>query len=125
MIMGGSGEQGKAATKAMVSANMAAMGAKGGPSPGEGPSREERDAGFYDVLFVGIAADRRQIRVSVSGDKDPGYGSTAKMIAEAAVCLVKEATDLPGGIWTPGAALKERLLNRLVQNSGMKFRVEY
>jgi short subunit dehydrogenase-like uncharacterized protein len=95
----------------------------GGPKPGEGPTKEEREAGFFDILFVGIAADGRQVRVSVKGDKDPGYGSTSKMLAETAICLVR-APDVAGGIWTPGAALQGRLVERLQGHAGLTFTVE-
>jgi hypothetical protein len=95
----------------------------GGPKPGEGPTKEEREAGFYDILFVGIAADGRQVRVSVKGDKDPGYGSTSKMLAETAICLVG-APDVAGGVWTPGAALQGRLVERLGAHAGLTFAVE-
>ena len=95
----------------------------GSPKPGEGPTKAEREAGFYDILFVGIAADGRQVRVSVKGDKDPGYGSTSKMLAETAICLVR-APDVPGGIWTPGAALQGRLVERLQGHAGLTFEVE-
>ncbi len=95
----------------------------GGPKPGEGPTKEERETGFYDVLFVGIAADGRQIRTSVKGDKDPGYGSTSKMLAETAIALVR-APDVAGGIWTPAAALQERLVQRLQDHAGLTFTVE-
>lgn len=100
------------------------IGAAGGPQPGEGPSKEERETGFYDVLFIGIAKDGRQIRAAVTGDKDPGYGSTSKIIAEAAICLVKECPDVPGGVWTPGAAMGGKLIDRLRKNSGLTFEVE-
>ncbi|HPA90571.1 MAG TPA: saccharopine dehydrogenase NADP-binding domain-containing protein [Quisquiliibacterium sp.] len=96
----------------------------GAPKPGEGPSEAERASGSYDLLFIGIAADGRQVRVSVRGDLDPGYGSTAKMLAEAAVCLVKESPDVPGGVWTPGAAMRGRLIARLQANAGLSFTVE-
>jgi short subunit dehydrogenase-like uncharacterized protein len=76
------------------------------------------------VLFVGRAADGRQVRVAVGGDKDPGYGSTSQMIGEAALCLVQEAPAVPGGVWTPGAALGRRLIDRLTANAGMTFAVE-
>jgi len=95
----------------------------GGPKPGEGPTKAEREAGFYDILFVGIAADGRQVRTSVKGDKDPGYGSTSKMLAETAIALVN-APDVPGGVWTPGAALQGRLVDRLQQHAGLTFTVE-
>ena len=95
-----------------------------GPQPGEGPSKEERETGFYDAAFIGIAADGRKVVVSVKGDKDPGYGSTSKMIAETAICLVREAADVPGGLWVPGAALGDKLIARLQKNAGLKFEVE-
>jgi short subunit dehydrogenase-like uncharacterized protein len=95
----------------------------GPPKPGEGPSKEERESGFFDILFIGIAPDGRQVRVSVKGDKDPGYGSTSKMLAETAIALVR-APDVAGRIWTPGAALQGRLVERLSQHAGLTFAVE-
>jgi short subunit dehydrogenase-like uncharacterized protein len=123
MMLAGPGEKGEAVAKAIVAAN-AEMGAPGGPQPGEGPSKQERETGFYDVLFVGIAADGRQVRVAVRGDRDPGYGSTSKMIAECAICLEHDLPDLAGGIWTPGSAMGGRLIQRLVDNAGLSFDVE-
>ena len=64
------------------------------------------------------------MRVGVGGDRDPGYGSTSKMIAEAAVCLLRDATATPGGVWTPAAAMGERLIARLQQHAGLRFAVE-
>jgi short subunit dehydrogenase-like uncharacterized protein len=123
MMLAGSGEKGEAMAKAIVAAN-AEMGGPGGPQPGEGPSKHERETGFYDVLFVGLAADGRQVRVAVRGDRDPGYGSTSKMIAECAICLERDMADLAGGIWTPGAAMGDRLIKRLVDNASLTFAVE-
>jgi len=123
MMLTGLGEQGETIAKA-IAASGGGLGGEGGPKPGEGPSKEERETGFYDVLFLGIAADGRQIRASVKGDKDPGYGSTSKMISESAVCLVTEAIDVPGGIWTPGAAMQRKLIDRLQANAGLKFALE-
>ncbi len=60
----------------------------------------------------------------MKGDRDPGYGSTSKMIAECAICLVREGKDVAGGIWTPGAALGDRLIKRLAGNAGLTFAVE-
>ncbi|HEY2749838.1 saccharopine dehydrogenase family protein [Phenylobacterium sp.] len=94
------------------------------PKPGEGPSKAEREAGFYDIAFIGIAPDGRKVRVSVKGDRDPGYGSTSKMLAEAAICLIKDTPDVPGGVWTPGAAMQTRLVDRLQKNAGLTFAVE-
>lgn len=97
---------------------------QGGPKPGEGPTKEERETGFFDVVFVGIAKDGRQVKVSVKGDKDPGYGSTSKMIAESALCLIQDCAATPGGVWTPGAAMQDKLVKRLEQNAGFTFTVE-
>jgi short subunit dehydrogenase-like uncharacterized protein len=123
MVLTGPGEQGEANAKRVVAAN-AEMGGPGGPKPGEGPSKEERDAGLYDLLFVGLAEDGRQVRIAVRGDRDPGYGSTSRMIGECAVCLLRDTPDIAGGIWTPGAAMGHHLIKRLVDNAGIAFEVE-
>ncbi|SHH41644.1 saccharopine dehydrogenase family protein [Bradyrhizobium erythrophlei] len=122
MVLTGPGEKGEANAKRVVAANME-MGGPGGPKPGEGPSKQERDTGLYDLLFVGIAPDGRQVRVAVRGDRDPGYGSTSKMIAECAIGL-REAPEVKGGIWTPGAAMGNALVKRLVDHAGLTFEVE-
>ncbi len=121
MIMTGPGEQGKAAA-AFVATNNPLAG-DDVPKPGEGPSKERREAGHYDVLFVGTAADSREIRAAVTGDMDPGYGSTSKMIAESALCLVQDCDDLPGGIYTPAPAMGQKLIDRLVARAGLTFDV--
>jgi short subunit dehydrogenase-like uncharacterized protein len=94
------------------------------PKPGEGPTAEERETGFFDILFVAIADDGHRVKVSVKGDRDPGYGSTSKMLAEAAICLVKDCADVPGGVWVPGAAMGAKLIDRLQKNAGLTFTVE-
>ena len=94
-----------------------------GPKPGEGPSREERENGFYDLVFLGIGADGRKLAASVKGDKDPGYGSTSRMIAETALALAEDDT-VAGGVWTPGAALGLPLAERLQKNAGIVFAIE-
>ncbi len=99
------------------------------PKPGQGPSKEEREIGSYEVLYVGDmgagASDARTLRAVVSGDKDPGYGSTSKMITEAALCLkdTPRATT-PGGIWTPAASMGEALIARLQEKAGLRFGLE-
>ena len=122
MLVTGAGEKGEAFAK-VVAADKS-LGAEGGPKPGEGPSRAEREAGFYDVMFLGQTPGGEALRVGVKGDRDPGYGSTSKMIAEAAVCLLKDATDTPGGIWTPASAMGLRLVERLRKNAGLSFALE-
>jgi short subunit dehydrogenase-like uncharacterized protein len=123
MVLTGPGEKGEANAKRVVAANTE-MGGPGGPKPGEGPSKEERESGLYDLLFVALAPDGRQVRVAVRGDRDPGYGSTSKMIAECAVCLLRDTPGIPGGIWTPGAAMGNALIKRLVDHAGLTFEVE-
>ena len=122
MILTGPGEKGEAVARAVAADK--SLGAEGGPKPGEGPSRAEREAGFYDVLFLGQDAAGHTVRVGVKGDRDPGYGSTSKMIAEAAVCLLQDAGGTTGGIWTPASAMGVALIARLQKSAGMAFAVE-
>jgi short subunit dehydrogenase-like uncharacterized protein len=123
MVLTGPGEKGEANAKRVMAANTE----KTGPSslkPGEGPSKEERENGRYDLLYIAIASDGRQVRASVKGDRDPGYGSTSKMISECAICLLRDTLDVPAGIWTPGAAMGHSLIKRLVDHAGLTFEVE-
>jgi short subunit dehydrogenase-like uncharacterized protein len=126
MILTGPGEQGEANAKRVVAAvNAERIGASSdGPKPGEGPSKEERENGMYDLLFVAIAPDGKQARAVVKGDRDPGYGSTSKMISECAICLLRDTPDVPAGFWTPGAAMGHKLIKRLVDHAGLTFGVE-
>ncbi|MFT6093207.1 MAG: short subunit dehydrogenase-like uncharacterized protein [Pseudohongiellaceae bacterium] len=121
MMFTGPGEQGEATAKAVAADKSMAQSPL---KPGEGPSKEEREAGFYDVLFVGSNDKGDVIKVGVKGDKDPGYGSTSKMIAESAVCLLKNPAAASGGIWTPGGAIASLLIDRLQSNAGLTFKIE-
>lgn len=121
MLITGPGEKGEAIANAV--AGDKSLDSDKGPKPGEGPSREERENGFYDVLFLGQDAAGNTLRVGVKGDRDPGYGSTSKMITEAAVCLL-ENRSTPGGIWTTAPALGQALIDRLQANAGLTFAVE-
>ena len=124
MMLTGPGEQGEEQARRILAANTSEkMGGKV-PQPGEGPSKQERESGHYDLLFVGLAPDGRQVRVAVRGDRDPGYGSTSKMISECAICLLRDTPDVPAGIWTPGAAMRDKLIKRLVDHAGLTFSVE-
>lgn len=118
MVAPGLGELGKAAAEAIAKANP--LGGSGGPKPGEGPSKEERDTGFYDILFVGEMPGGERVEAVVSGDRDPGYGSTSRMIAESALCLLRDVQG-PGGVWTPGAVMGEALRKRLEAHAGLRF----
>ncbi len=107
MVLTGDGERGEANTKRVMAANTEKTGPDA-PKPGEGPSKEERENGLYDLLYVAIAPDGKQVRAAVKGDRDPGYGSTSKMISECAICLLRDTPDVPAGIWTPGAAMQHK-----------------
>ncbi len=92
------------------------------PKPGDGPGPEAQRAGFFDLRFSGTTASGKRARTRVTGDRDPGYGATARMLGETAVALV----DLPrhergGGFWTPASALGDSLLERLEAHAGMRF----
>jgi short subunit dehydrogenase-like uncharacterized protein len=93
------------------------------PQPGDGPSKAQREAGYFDLLLRGTANDGSVIRVRVRGDRDPGYGSTSRMLAESAVCLAKDPLDVGGGLWTPASAMGEALLARLPR-AGVTFEIE-
>ena len=121
MFMTGPGEKGEAIARAVAKDKSMATDPT---QPGEGPTPEARASGFYDVLFVGQAADGKTICASVQGDMDPGYGSTSKMIVESAVCLLDNPDAASGGIWTPASALGSLLIERLQQNAGLTFQLE-
>jgi len=120
MVAPGIGDLGKAAAEAI--AKMNPMNAEKGPAPGEGPSKEERDTGHYEIAFVAEMPDGQSVKATIKGDRDPGYGSTSKMIAESAICLVKDVKG-EGGVWTPGALMAEPLKKRLEANAGLSFAV--
>ena len=96
------------------------------PGPGEGPSPEAQERGFYDLRFHGRTADGRELRVQVTGDRDPGYGSTGKMLGQAAACLAldMDRDSVPGGFWTPSTIFGDRLLHRLEAHAGLAFRIQ-
>ena len=121
MMLTGPGEKGEAMAK-MVAADKSM--ANDPMQPGEGPSKESRETGFYDVLFAGSNNDGDVLMASVKGDKDPGYGSTCKMISESAICLLKNLDAASGGIWTPASAMGSLLIDRLQDNAGLSFQLE-
>lgn len=122
MLVTGSGDEGKAVAEMVANTNP--LAGEDAPKPGEGPSRASREAGNYDVLFIGTAQDGQEIRASVTGDMDPGYGSTSKMIAESAVCIIEDCAELPGGIYTGAPAMGSKLIKRLVDHAGLTFNLE-
>jgi short subunit dehydrogenase-like uncharacterized protein len=123
MVLTGPGEKGEANAKRVMAANAEKTGPSA-PKPGEGPSKEERENGLFNLLYVAIAPDGRTVRAGVTGDRDPGYGSTSKMISECAICMLRDVTDVAAGFWTPGAAMQHKLIKRLRDNAGLTFEVE-
>jgi short subunit dehydrogenase-like uncharacterized protein len=94
------------------------------PSPGEGPPPEARKKGFYDLRFLGKTPGGETIRAKVAGDADPGYGSTGKMLGEAALCLAGlDKAAKPGGFWTPATLFGDPLIEALRERAGMTFEI--
>ena len=95
------------------------------PAPGEGPSPEKQKKGFYDLRFVGLTHDGRTIRVKVTGQGDPGYGSTSQILGQAAAMLALDVprSRVPGGFWTPATIFGDKLIERLTKHAGLRFEV--
>ena len=126
MMLTSAGDAGKAAANAAVDLMKNPFGAKP-PKPGEGPSKEERDNGSYDVLFVAENPDGKDgkganLHFGVKGRYDPGYGSTSRMLSETGIALL--SCEAEGGIGTPGAFLGEALVDRLQEHAELTFTLE-
>lgn len=121
MVLTTIGDAGRAMAEGI--AKMNPMSYAKGPKPGEGPSKAERDAGHYEIAFIAEGPDAKTRTAIVKGDRDPGYGSTSKMIAEAALLLGE--TESAGGVWTPGALMGRALIERLETYAGLTFILEY
>ncbi|MED6318192.1 MAG: saccharopine dehydrogenase NADP-binding domain-containing protein [Pseudomonadota bacterium] len=95
------------------------------PKAGTGPSKDEQENGYFDIRHFGQTAKNDTITVKVTGDKDPGYGSTSRMLAQAALCLAQDISkeDVGGGFWTPASAMGDKLIARLEEHSGLSFEV--
>lgn len=109
----GPGEEGRRRAESLADPFAAIVGEGPPPEPGEGPSKEQREAGHFTLAFHGRHPDGRVGVVRVRGFQDPGYGSTSKRIVESALCLLFDAVAVPGGVWSPAAATGEALLARL------------
>jgi len=136
-MLAGSGPAGLAKATGMAASSAAMMGAMSIgplrrliaprlPAPGEGPSKAAREAGYFDIRLHARHPhdENKNLRARVTGDRDPGYGSTSKMLAESAVCLALDDLTSPAGILTPAAALGEAYLLRLQKNAGLEFSIE-
>lgn len=122
MMFAGKGEKGAA-----VANHIATMNPLEGSEdlkPGDGPTKEERDNGNYDFMITGVSDGGERIIVGVKGDRDPGYGSTCKILTECAVCLLEEAADYPGGVLTPAPVFGLALVDRLQARAGVSFELE-
>jgi short subunit dehydrogenase-like uncharacterized protein len=98
------------------------------PSPGEGPSRDKIENGYFKIKLLGRGEADDGTDFSINGrvhaDKDPGYGATAIMLAESALCLALDDvnTGLDGGLLTPASAMGMTLVDRL-RGAGLVFDV--
>ena len=95
------------------------------PKSGSGPSEEEQENGYFDIRLFGKTANQETIITKVTGDKDPGYGSTSRMLSQAALCLAQDISKetVGGGFWTPASAMGDKLLARLEDHAGLSFDV--
>lgn len=122
------------------------------PQPGNGPSPSAQRKGSFDLRFSGRTKSGKRVISQVTGDRDPGYGSTAKMLSEAALCLAsdreKEMPFAPraghqfstqkvalsssnrgaraqhgGGFWTPASLFGDTLIERLEAQAGLSFKI--
>jgi short subunit dehydrogenase-like uncharacterized protein len=121
MMLTSAGEAGKQMAEAAVEMMKNPFGTKP-PKPGEGPTKEQRDNGFYDVLFVAEGPNGATLHYGVKGRYDPGYGSTSRMLAETGIALL--SCDRPGGVGTPGYFLGEDLVKRLEEHAEISFTAE-
>jgi short subunit dehydrogenase-like uncharacterized protein len=96
------------------------------PAPGEGPSVADMENGFFEIELLASNPEdpSRDLTAVVTGDRDPGYGTTCKMIAESAVCLAMDNLESAGGFLTPASAMGDLLISRLVEKGGMGFTIK-
>ncbi len=136
-MMTGSGNAGKSRARKMLWGLGAFMaGASVGPvrwllenyilpKPGSGPTPEQQEKGKYVLLFRGTTPGGNTIKGRVTGDRDPGYGSTAKMLGQAAASIAQDVPETtPGGFWTPATLLGDTLIERLEMHSGLTFKLD-
>ena len=98
------------------------------PKPGEGPSAETRESGFFKSTLIGtLPASEPEPEIEVVGYTvgvgDPGYQETAKMLSESALCLAFDKLPDVSGVLTPASAMGMTLVERLRQ-ANMTFYVE-
>ncbi|MBL6872069.1 MAG: saccharopine dehydrogenase NADP-binding domain-containing protein [Flavobacteriales bacterium] len=91
------------------------------PKPGDGPNKKERESGYFSSRFFVFDEESNASVFKVTGDRDPGYGSTSKMLAESAVCIAKDNLEDKFGVLTPSYAMGDHILNRLISKAGLTF----
>jgi short subunit dehydrogenase-like uncharacterized protein len=92
------------------------------PAPGQGPSPRSQAQGFYDLRFLGTFGDGRTIAAKVTGDADPGYASTSKILGQVAASLADGGkVNKTGGFWTPATLLGDALIDALEKHAGLSF----
>ncbi|BAP36389.1 hypothetical protein AS4_14490 [Acinetobacter guillouiae] len=97
------------------------------PKSGEGPTPEQQLTGRFDLRFLGKTNDGKSLRIKVTGDQDPGYGSTGKMLGQAVLSLAidhvenGQKTGRKGGFWTPSTMFDDRFIQRLSKHAGIVF----
>jgi short subunit dehydrogenase-like uncharacterized protein len=93
------------------------------PEPGEGPDRSARENGHFQIQLLGIHPDRSSasLRLRIRAERDPGYGATARMLGESAVCLAQDGLSSAGGVLTPATAMGDALIDRLDEFAEVKF----
>ena len=116
-MIAGEGDAGKAMAEAI--AGDTSISGPDAPKPGEGPSKEDREAGFFEYELIGTTPEGGRLVATVTGDMDPGYGSTSKMISECALRLTRASG--PGGVMTPAPALGADIISALTKYAGLKF----
>jgi len=99
------------------------------PKPGEGPTPKQQQEGYFDIRFIGRNDDGQTIMTRVKGKGDPGYGSTAKVLGQAASGIALDfyrdgqKCDREGGFWTPASMFDERFIQRLQEKADLSFEV--
>ena len=97
------------------------------PAAGTGPSAQERERGFFDILLLGEGTSKSGAPVKLEGkvasQGDPGYAATARMLSEAALCLAFDTPSAEGGVLTPASSMGMKLVERL-RRAGMTFEVK-
>ncbi len=94
------------------------------PAPGQGPSPAQQEQGHFELYFHGVdTSGDYELFTRVSGDRDPGYGATSRMLGESAVCLANDDLPATGGFLTPAVAMAGPLIIRLQRRAGMRFEI--